>query len=154
MQIDTIVALKYKNATELDGLEDFCPPIFINWQKLQLKLQPPSVCCHGNTCFRCTDRRPWPHLNPGNTAAWISSAPWPRAFESLASWDKAVSQFTCCSADGEINEDETSDWTDSDTHQSHSFFLLNKGAGGSAELGMFYLIISYKSEPCTVKSGG
>lgn len=47
--------------------------------------------------------RPRPRLNPGNTAAWITSAPWPWAFESLASRDKAVCRFTCCSADAEIN---------------------------------------------------
>lgn len=57
---------------------------------------------YGNSCFRWTERRPRPGLNPGNTAAWITSAPWPWAFESLASRDKAVGRFTCCCADGEI----------------------------------------------------
>lgn len=63
---------------------------------------PPAGHRHGNTCFRWTERWPWPRLNPGNTAARITGAPWPRAFVSLASRDKAVGRFTCSSADGEI----------------------------------------------------
>lgn len=81
---------------------------------------------HGNARLKWTERRPWPRLNPGNTAAGITGAPWPRAFESLASRDKAVGRFTCRSADGEINREETSGWTECDTHHRRRFISLSE----------------------------